>query len=194
MPASVGSHVTCELAAIDRPLTVRPVTPDDETLCRDLFSADRGAMFEPLGLPRPALRALLDQQWAAQRASFADTYPDAEHLVIVRHDVTVGRLIVAARASGDGRRKLVVVDILIAPTARNAGIGSAVLRSLEGAALAQGASQIELSVLASNAGARRLYQRLGYVEGDGDAHLPLIKPLAASPALASAAASRASPA
>ena len=186
--------IMAALIAADRSLSWRPITCHDQVFCREMFAADRRAMFAPLGLPPAMLSALLDHQWAAQHLGFADRYPDAEHLLIIRCEVAVGRLIAARRAHRDGLRALVVVDILISQTARNAGIGTAVLRSLEAAALAQGASQIELSVLASNAGARRLYQRLGYLEGDGDAHLPLVKPLTAAPASASAAASRASPA
>ena len=194
MTPAADYSIMAALIAADRSLSWRPVSSHDQAFCRDLFAADRSAMFAPLGLPQPALRALLDQQWAAQCAGFAKTYPDAEQLLICQGDNAIGRLIVAARQRGDGPPAWVLVDILIAPAARNAGIGSAVLRSLERAALAQGASQIELSVLASNAGARRLYQRLGYLEGDGDAHLPLVKPLTTAPASASAAANRASPA
>jgi ribosomal protein S18 acetylase RimI-like enzyme len=187
-------RIACRLIPADPSLMVRPITAADEEFCRALFHDDRGAMFRPLGLPLAALRALLDQQLAAQRAGFGNSYPDAEHLLIMRQDAAVGRLIVSLRHARDGELSLVVIDILISNAARSTGIGTAVLRSLERAATALGARQIELSVLHSNAGARQLYRRLGYFERCGDTHIAMVKPLASSLAPASAAANRSSPA
>lgn len=55
-----------------------------------------------------------------------------------------------------------VYDILVHPGCRGRGHGGAALQALEVEARPLGASQILLSVFAHNAGAIRLYERLGY--------------------------------
>jgi ribosomal protein S18 acetylase RimI-like enzyme len=53
--------------------------------------------------------------------------------------------------------------IFIAPRARNAGLGAALLRALAEHVRANGGTAMRLAVVADNLAARRLYDRLGFV-------------------------------
>ena len=64
--------------------------------------------------------------------------------------------------------RVYVFDIAVDEDRRGHGIGSRALGALEEEARALGAQQIMLSVFHHNAGAVRLYSRLGYVPGERD--------------------------
>jgi GNAT superfamily N-acetyltransferase len=55
-------------------------------------------------------------------------------------------------------------DVFVVPEWRNRGIGTALLEAAERAAAANGAAAVTLAVSTGNSGARRLYERLGYVD------------------------------
>ncbi len=143
------------------------MTEADAAFDHRLFDEDRGAQFAPLGLNSPLLAMLLDQQFRAQQLGYRTAFPDVENSVIDHASTTVGRLTTAFRARHDSP-SLYVVDLLVSAAARGRGIGSAVMRRLDDVALARGATRLSLSVLISNAGARRLYERLGYRAIDDD--------------------------
>jgi GNAT superfamily N-acetyltransferase len=63
-----------------------------------------------------------------------------------------------------------VEDVFVLPEHRNRGIGSALLEAAETAAAAQGDPAVTLAVSTGNAGARRLYERLGYVDAGVPVH------------------------
>lgn len=61
-----------------------------------------------------------------------------------------------------GVRSIFIADLFIEETFRGKGIGRAVLRWLEGKAGELGILSIGLHVFGHNAGARKLYESLGY--------------------------------
>jgi ribosomal protein S18 acetylase RimI-like enzyme len=176
----------------DPATAIRPHDPADEAFERLLFHDSRAPQFGPLGLSDQMLATLLDQQFRAQRFGYAQSFPDAEHLIIAHGGAAVGRLIVAlatstavcdqtstATAAGAHTADRVVhlVDIAILSAARGCGIGTDVLQCLGRAAQAIGARSIALSVLQSNDRARRLYERLGFSAIAGGSHIHMTKPL-----------------
>jgi RimJ/RimL family protein N-acetyltransferase len=92
----------------------------------------------------------------------------ANSIVVVAAE-TAGRLVGYAEARGGGFRRNritahVVIGVLAA--ARGQGVGSGLLRELELWAPAHGIHRLELTVMAHNHRARRLYERMGFaVEG-----------------------------
>jgi ribosomal protein S18 acetylase RimI-like enzyme len=151
---------------------VRLAAPADAPFLRDLHKSARAADFAAAGLPRAALDMLLEQQYRAQTAGYAAQFPDAGSLIILHRDEPVGRLMLLAGDAGWH-----VIDILLLPSARGQGIGTDVLEAIARAATEAGAHKVTLSVLFSNAGARRLYARLGFAETGGDVHVTMAKRL-----------------
>lgn len=176
------------LACSDPACHLRRLTAADEPFCRSLFHEHRAAPFAPLGLSDEILRAMLDQQFGAQRIGYARQFPDAEHFIIAHAGVDVGRLILTLQRSPAGSPEadakpsphgvtLHLIDILIAAAARRRGIGSEIIEMLARAAPAFGATRFSLSVLQSNDAARRLYERLGFVTIEDGVHITMMRPL-----------------
>jgi hypothetical protein len=70
-------------------------------------------------------QAFLKMQFSAQKASYAKEYPGARHAVICRDDDPVGRLYLDR-----SQERFHTLDITIANTCRDQGIGSVVLRKI----------------------------------------------------------------
>lgn len=133
----------------------RPAHPLDEGFLRQLFIADRLPEFLAGGLDPVFARNLLADQFRLQTIGYAQEYPWAEHRIILCRDQPVGRVIEADQ--GD---HLHVVDLLVHPSARGAGIGTEVLgRILWRARLAQ--HPVRLQALLGSA-ALHLYERAGF--------------------------------
>ena len=60
--------------------------------------------------------------------------------------------------------RLFVFDVRVRPESQGAGVGTAAMEALEAEARRSGVSQLMLSVFFHNAGAIRLYERLGFEE------------------------------
>jgi ribosomal protein S18 acetylase RimI-like enzyme len=166
------------LASSDNDVVVRAMTAADAAFDRQLFDEDRGAQFAPLGLAGPMLTMLLDQQFRAQQLGYGNEFPDAEHFIIVHAGKDIGRLTTALREQ-DHSRTLHVIYIVLSASARGRGIGTDVIDSLGHAARARCATQLSLSVLHGNAGARRLYERLGFrAVADDGVRIAMVKQLA----------------
>lgn len=165
-------------ACSDHNVVIRAMNAADEAFDRQLFDEDRGAQFAPLGLDGPMLTLLLDQQFHAQQAGYRHAFPDAAHFVIEYAGTAVGRLTTTLRGHGDGRALHVIYIVLVA-SMRKRGVGTDVMNRFGDAALAQGATRLTLSVLRTNDGARRFYDRLGFFAGDDDGvHIAMVKSLA----------------
>lgn len=148
----------------------RPLTAEDLPWLAALYASTRED--EMRGLPWPAVtvQQFLDQQFRAQHLHYLAHYPQAHYLAITHEGGPVGRLYLD-EAGADDR----IVDISLLPACRGQGTGTAVLVQVLAAAARRGRG-VTLNVLAGNIGARRLYERLGFVpQGDqtGPLHLPM---------------------
>jgi ribosomal protein S18 acetylase RimI-like enzyme len=157
--------------------TVRPVRATDEPFLRALLADDRAAEFVGMGLTATMVALMLDQQFRAQQAGYRQNVPEADYLVIEYAGAPVGRLTLAVLA-GESGRTLHILDLAVLTAARRRGIGSAVIASLAGAALAVGAMRLALSVMVTNTDARRLYERLGFIAtNDAGLAITMVKQL-----------------
>jgi ribosomal protein S18 acetylase RimI-like enzyme len=156
--------------------TIRPVRAADEPFLRALFYDDRAAEFVGMGLPEAMVTLLLDQQLRAQQAGYRQTCPEAEYLLIEHAAAPVGRLTVALLA-GETSPALHILDMVVLTAARRRGIGTDVIESLARAARDIGATRLSLEVLFSNAHARRLYERLGFIATDAGFNIAMVKRL-----------------
>ncbi|MFC5324548.1 GNAT family N-acetyltransferase [Bradyrhizobium oligotrophicum] len=147
----------------DPRLRLRCAEVEDEPFLRDLFKAVKGAQFAAGGLPSAMLDLVLAQQYQAQTAGYAAQFPTAQSLLVLEDAAPVGRLLLDCRA---GRWH--VVDIALTPAVRNRGIGQGVMMGVIAAARTEGAPAVTLTMLRTNAGARRFYGRLGFTEASAD--------------------------
>jgi ribosomal protein S18 acetylase RimI-like enzyme len=136
-------------------VTIRPATKADHDLLHELweeFEAELG--HEPY-----------------QRETWQEAWDDLS--VTVREGVALiaeedGRALgfVFCVLGDTGRQTAHVTDIYVRPEARGRGIGRALLSELVEPARAAGLGHVSLEVLVHNTGARRLYERLGFVPVD----------------------------
>jgi len=105
--------------------TLRPERDVDEPAFRAVFVAIRRPPMDASGFDPEMVERLLQQQFDLQQTGYRDTYPLADTDAIVIRDEVVGRLIVDS--SGD---RVVLVDIMIAPSHQQQGMGTSVLRDL----------------------------------------------------------------
>ncbi len=155
-------------AAAPFDIALRWARDGDRPALLALYATTRAEELAAQPWPEATRAQFVAQQYDLQHRHFVAHYADAEFLVLVRGPEVVGRLYVdrSARAPRD-----LVVDILLAPAWRGAGIGGALLRAVLADAAARG-REVELHVLAWNLGARRLYERLGFHVADaGSPHV-----------------------
>ncbi|MEP9357668.1 GNAT family N-acetyltransferase [Sphingomonas sp. KR3-1] len=118
-------------------------------------------------------QAFLDEQFALQHAHYVRHFARADFWVIVEggaHAPVCGQLYLD-RSQAEWRQ----IAVLLGPDLRGRGVGSAILRWIQHAATAAGATGITLHVGITNPQAQALYRRLGFVDlpgGDGS-NLPM---------------------
>ena len=134
---------------------LRPETAEDRPFLQELFAAVRGPDFAALGWPEAALAGFLASQFQFQDRHYTAAYPGAVRLIVARHGEPVGRLFL--HPAPDDLR---IVDIALLPQARNAGLGTALVRAVQALAVAEERS-VSLSV-ALGSPAERLYRRLDF--------------------------------
>ena len=141
-------------------VTLREACPADDAFLRSLFFEVRSEMFDAAHLEPAMLDSLLDMQFRAREMEYRRRLPDLEHHLIESGGKAVGAL---ALSEGD---EMVLADIAVKRAHRGEGIGEAALRQLIERAGKSGKA-IVLHVDLANP-ARRLYERLGFVETSRD--------------------------
>jgi ribosomal protein S18 acetylase RimI-like enzyme len=142
---------------------LRLADENDDAAVRALFGSTRNAEFA--ALPPATRDQLLELQYRAQSSHYADAFPQAVHEIIEIDTVTAGRMFAGRMITSATAAGIRLVDITVAAAHQGRGIGTGVLREL--CARADATEQrIDLTVWAENGGARRLYERLGFVAGE----------------------------
>ena len=137
------------------PISLRPITPEDELFLRRLFASTRAEELAITGWSDEQKAAFCRMQFDAQSAHYQKHYADASFDVIERDGVAAGRLLVWRSV-----KEILIVDIALLPEHRGAGIGTKFLRELQDEARAAG-KPLTIHVERYNP-ARRLYERLGF--------------------------------
>ena len=142
-------------------IALQAVSEADEPFLLELYASTRREEMAAWNWPPAQVAAFLQMQYRAQRLSYADAYPGAEHSLVLEDGRPIGRLLVWR-----GPAEVRLVDISLLPAARGRGLGSRLLRQLmQEAAAAR--LPLRLQVLTTNP-ARRLYLRLGFRRTGGD--------------------------
>jgi GNAT superfamily N-acetyltransferase len=126
---------------------------------REVGEGDLAFMYD---VKRAGLREYVEATWgrwddAQQWARFVAGFTPAYDRIVVTDEGDVGTLCVDW-----DREPAFLAGIYLAPSVRRSGLGTAILRDIQHRAR-QEARPVELRVLLSNADARRLYERVGFV-------------------------------
>jgi len=147
-----------ETSILDR-ITLRSITPEDMGfLCR-LYASTRMEELAVVPWTPEQKEEFLRQQFHAQHAHWSQHYSGASFDLVLVDGEPAGRLYVDRWA-----REIRIVDIALLPEHRRGGIGTALLRRVLDEGDAAG-KPVSIHVEMFNP-ARRLYERLGFVEKD----------------------------
>jgi ribosomal protein S18 acetylase RimI-like enzyme len=147
---------------------LRPATPEDGEEMVLVYASTREAELAQVTWWDDAQKlAFCRMQYHAQKAEYDARYPDAQYDVLVLEGRTAGRVWVGRDAD-----EIHMLDITVLPWAQGRGVGTAVVKALIEEARASG-KRLRHMVFVLNEGARRLYERLGFVvfEEVGGTHL-----------------------
>jgi ribosomal protein S18 acetylase RimI-like enzyme len=107
------------------PITLRAVRESDDPFLFELYASTRASELALAPWTDAQKQAFLQMQFAAQKSSYAQQYPAAQHHMICLEEEPVGRLYLDRSSD-----RFHILDITIAPQSRNKGIGSAVLEEI----------------------------------------------------------------
>lgn len=159
-------HLQASPALAARGVSLRWLDEDDHAWLRDLYASTREHEFAQLDWDGGMRRAFLDQQFDLQHRHYLTHFAEADFLAVCGAGRPLGRLYLCRTAPMH-----LLVDICLFSAARNEGIGRQLIDAAQCGAAAQGCG-IRLHVATANAGARRLYERLGFIAaGVEAAHL-----------------------
>lgn len=151
-----------------REVLLRPATADDYEEMVSVYASTRAAELAQVSWWDDAQKlAFCRMQYDAQKSEYDARYPDAQYDVILLDGRTAGRLWI-----GRDDEQIRLLDIALLPWAQGQGVGTVLVRSLIEEARAAG-KRLRHMVFIMNEGARRLYERLGFVvfEEAGGTHL-----------------------
>ncbi len=139
-------------------IVLRAETSADLAFLQDLYATTREREMAFLVSWTGAQKVeFLNSQFDAQHQHYTRHYPNAAFSIIERDQQRIGRFYVATLT-----RQVVLMDITLLPVERNSGIGTQLCQDLIAAATRQ-KKVVSLHVEDDNP-ARRLYDRLGFVE------------------------------
>lgn len=136
--------------------TLRPVTAEDATFLRQVYTSSRGDDLRELGWDEARIDEFLQMQYEAQRAFDGNDYAQAADEVILYSGERAGRLLIDSRES-----EIRCVDLALLPEFRNRGLGTLLVRKLQQQAAAAN-KPLRLQVIRYSR-ALSLFERLGFV-------------------------------
>ena len=151
-----------------RLITFRPATSDDEPFLLEVYGSTRLEELALTNWDQAQRDAFLRMQFTAQQAHYRQTYPEAEHLIILLDGESIGRLYVAEIDA-----EIRIVDVTILPERRNAGVGTPIVKQLMEEAAAIG-KPLRIYVESFNP-SRLLFERLGFLKVDESGYSYLLE-------------------
>lgn len=147
------------MASAVRPtlLSLRQSNAQDDSFLYRLYAAGRTWEMRALGWPTALVQSFLADQFELRQRHYANVFPAADSAILMVGNAPIGRLLIDRTL-----RPWRLVDIALLPQAQGQGHGAALVRDLQRQARRANAGGIDLHVAAENAGAARLYARLGF--------------------------------
>jgi ribosomal protein S18 acetylase RimI-like enzyme len=137
-------------------LVLRPIREDDTPFLYRLYASTRAEELAPLDWDDTRKEAFLRMQFEAQHHDYRARFREARFDIVEQAGKPLGRLYV-----DDRPEEIRIIDIVLLPEYRNAGLGSRLLGDLLDRARAH-RKPVRIHVEKLNP-ARRLYDRLGFV-------------------------------
>lgn len=109
------------------------------------------------GWDRPAEENFIKMQFEMQKRAYAMQFANALHSIVLVCNEPAGRILVDQRDDA-----IALVDITISPEFQNKGVGTAVIKHIQGQAAGKNLALV-LTVDKGNPRALELYTRLGFV-------------------------------
>ncbi|HEV8692577.1 MAG TPA: GNAT family N-acetyltransferase [Lysobacter sp.] len=164
-PPQGAIGVTTPALLRERGIRLRGAQAGDIPFLRRLYASLRKDELAPLPWSQTAKQAFLDNQFTLQHKHYVNHYRDADFLLIEQGDAPIGRYYVQ-RSPYD----FLIIDISLERRSHGQGIASALIEQTQQQASECGTG-VQLHVQYDNTGARRLYERLGFiVVADEGAH------------------------
>ncbi|WP_246009580.1 GNAT family N-acetyltransferase [Brevibacillus fluminis] len=139
----------------------KPVSQADEAFLYQLYEGSRAEELAAWGMDEATRDMFLRMQWNAQRQSYEQQFPGADHQIVLEDDNKIGKI-----TTYRNEQQIRLVDLIILPAFQKRGIGTRLLQELQQEAMRED-KPLFLSVLQINP-AKRLYERLGFVVTGGD--------------------------
>jgi len=148
------------------PVTLRPVTPEDEEFLVGVYASVRAAELALVPWTDAQREAFVRMQFEAQQQHYRERNPGATHHIILLDSAPIGRLYVARREN-----EIRIMDITILPEYRGRGLGTPLIVELMSEAEKAG-KPLNIWVESFNP-SHRLFERLGFkvIEDDRVNHL-----------------------
>ncbi len=140
-------------------ITLREEEPADEEFQYRVYASTRQEELAPLPWDEAQKEAFLRMQFTAQKTHYRTHYADSVFQVVMSEGVPIGRLYLH-----QGTVEFRIVDIALLPEWRGRGIGNGLLAEILRKADEAGLP-VTLYVEGFNPAAR-LYERLGFVQGE----------------------------
>lgn len=140
-------------------VTLRPVTPADESLLITLYGSSREQELALVAWDAAQRDMFIRLQAAAQLRHYQTEFPQAVHSIILLEQRPVGRLYVDRR-----EQEIRILDMTLLPEYRGQGIGSPLIHSLMDEAT-RSDKPVTIYVESYNP-SMRLFERLGFTPID----------------------------
>lgn len=136
---------------------LRAITADDMPQLKAMYADSRAKEMQSFPFTPEQSAQFLQMQFNAQHQHYQTHYPNASYELILLNDEVIGRLYVER-----GQQEMLIIDILIVSAHCQRGFGSYLLRNLIDEA--NNTNQRLTAHVELHNPARRLYQRLGFIE------------------------------
>jgi len=136
-------------------VTLRPETAEDMPQLFELYASSREDELALTGWDAATRAQFLQSQFQAQRAGYRSLFPDGSFQIVLLDSAAAGRLVLNQTSA-----EIRLVDIVLAPPARNRGLGSALTKAVLEQATRQ-EKPVRLHVIRQSR-AMRLYDRFGF--------------------------------
>lgn len=144
-------------SAAERAISLRPVGAADQTFLLELYASTRSDELSLVPWDDEQKRAFVEMQFNAQQAHYQESYPTAEHDIVLENDRAVGHLYVNRLD-----HLIKIIDLVVLPRERNTGIGSYLMNTLLAEAADSG-KRVGIYVETFNP-SLPFFQRLGFRE------------------------------
>lgn len=149
-------------------ITLREVTPEDETLLREIYACTRAAELAMVPWSDEQREAFLRFQFDAQDSHYRSQFPEASYQLILKNTEPVGRLYILRDET-----EIRILDITVLPQYRNAGIGTSLMREVLAEADRSGKT-VTIWVEQFNP-SQAQFQRLGFAKIQDDGYSDLFE-------------------